>query len=492
MKKIIFILFVASITTVFAQEKKKLSLEDAVLKQYSEFAPQSLKDVKWITNTSSISYQSDDMQVLKTQSVNDKSAKDLITLVELNKLLNIELKHFYGLKWVDSESFIINNEHDYYLFNSTNKTGSKIATLPEGSENIDVHLTSNKIAYTSGKSLFVYDGKPFSVVNREHEEIVAGQSVSRSEFGITKGTFWSDKGNFLAFYEKDETNVSNYPLLDISTTPANLNSIKYPMAGQESEMVKVGVYNVKDKRTIYLQVEGEKDQYLTNLAWSPDEKYIFIAVVNRAQNHMKLNQYDANSGKFVQTLFEEKNDKWVEPENPPYFISNKEFIWMSERDGFMNLYHYNTNGKLLNQLTKNKWVTTSILGLNKAKELFFTGTGKNPTEHHAFKVSLSNGKQTQLTTEPGWHSVAFNDAGLIDQFSNINTPKVTQILNHQGKNSNVLITAENPLKDYKIGTAEIFTIKAADNETDLYCRMIKPSNFDPEASTASTGSPAIR
>lgn len=485
MKKIIVIGFSVVSSLLFAQTenvvvKKNLTLKDAVLKQYSDLSPKSIKDIKWISNTGNFSFQSDDMQTLMMQSSKGKSS-EIITLEKLNAYLSTEFKHFYSLQWIDSENFLINSGVKYYTFNVKSKKGNLLAELPEGANNVDVNLSSSKIAYTMGKSLYAkVANNEVSVSDREHEEIVSGQAIARSEFGITNGTFWSEKGNFLAYYQKDETNVANYPLLDITTTPGDLNSIKYPMAGQESEMAKVGVYNFSIGKNIYLKTEGEKDQYLTNLSWSPDEKYVFIAVINRAQNHLKLNKYDAVSGDFVKTLFEEKNDKWVEPENPAYFISNSEFIWMSERDGFMNLYHYNTDGKLIAQLTKNKWVTTGILGYNKSKELFFTGMGDNPTEHHAFKVSIASKKQTQLTSEKGWHNVKYGEGGLVDEYSNTKTPRVVQLLTSGGVVTQKLLTAENPLKDYNIGEPDLFTIKSADGSTDLHCRMIKPSNFDEE------------
>src|SRR5690606_35915552 len=141
------------------------------------------------------------------------------------------------------------------------------------------------------------------------------------EFGITNGIFWSPKGTYLAFAQKDESEVHDYPLLDINPTPGELRSIKYPMTGQKSEKPKIGIFNVKSKKTVFISPRGESDFYLTNVSWSSDESYLLIAEVNRDQNHMWLNKYDAKSGKFIKTLFEETNDKWIEPEHPAFFPS---------------------------------------------------------------------------------------------------------------------------------------------------------------------------
>jgi hypothetical protein len=183
------------------------------------------------------------------------------------------------------------------------------------------------------------------VTKNTDKNIVSGQSIARNEFGISGGIFWSESGNILAFYQKNESNVHNYPLLDINATPGELVSIKYPMAGQKSEEPRVGIYNLKSKKTIYISPRGAKDDYFTNLTFTPDEKNIVVAEVNRDQNHMWLNVYESKSGKFVKTLFEETNDKWIEPEHPAYFHSeSNDFVWISESDGFNNLYLYVTKG----------------------------------------------------------------------------------------------------------------------------------------------------
>ena len=94
-----------------------------------------------------------------------------------------------------------------------------------------------------------------------------------------------------------------------------------------------------------MQTGEPKEQYLTNIAWGPNDKYIYIAVLNRDQNHLKLNQYSATDGSFIKTLFEEKSDKYVEPLDPMKFIDNNKFVWLSERDGYYTFYLYNTKAK---------------------------------------------------------------------------------------------------------------------------------------------------
>ena len=189
--------------------------------------------------------------------------------------------------------------------------------------------------------LFVaMNSEQIQVTNNDSTGVVNGQIVHRNEFGINKGTFWSPTGNYLAYYRKDESMVTNYPLVDISKRVATVENTKYPMAGMKSEQVTLGIFDIKERKTIFVNTGEPKDQYLTSVTWDPSEKYIYIGLLNREQNHLQLNKYNAITGEFVYTLFEEKNDKYVEPENPLYFVNtnSNQFLWFSERDGFQHLY----------------------------------------------------------------------------------------------------------------------------------------------------------
>ena len=254
------------------------------------------------------------------------------------------------------------------------------------------------------------------------------------------------------------------------------------MAGQKSEKPRIGIYNFATKSTVFILPQGKTDDYLTNIAWTPDEKFVIIAEVNREQNHMWLNKYDASTGKLIKTLFEEKNDKWIEPEHPVFFPSetSNNFAWISERDGFNNIYYYDIEGKLIKQLTSNKFVVRNILtSINKGSEIVFTSTGENPLNTLFYSVSIT-GKQRLLTPDQGTHTISISPDGkwIFDEYSNHSTPSKSILLSNNGKKSIVLLEAANKLAEYAIGETEIGSIKN-DGGTTLYTRLIKPSNFDP-------------
>jgi dipeptidyl-peptidase-4 len=479
--KFLLVTFCLSIYSL--AQKKELTLNESVLQQYRALAPDKMHGFLWIPETNAFSYLTDKFTVLVSGSVNSAAIVPIVSIKEVNTVLHTELRNFYGYAWKDKETLLLRDGNNYYLFNVKTKTGELIMELPEKAENSDLVIDKNCVAFTQGNNLFIYKNKELiEVTSNKDKNIVSGKFIARNEFGISKGTFWSPNANLLAFYQKDESEVHNYPLLDIESTPGELISIKYPMAGQKSEKPRVGIYDLNTKKTVFISPRGKSDDYLTNLAWTPDEKFVVIVEVNRGQNHLWVNVYDAFTGEFVRSLFDEKNEKWVEPENPVYFPSKKSnnFIWISQRDGFNNLYYYDWSDKLKKQLTANKFVLKNIIAtIKNGSEIVFSATGENPLNMQYFAVSIK-GKQRLITQESGTHSLSIGLDGtyFFDEYSSHSVPNVSQILSANGKTLKVLLTSNDKLNDYVIGKTEISTLKTVDG-TVLYTRLIKPSNFDP-------------
>ena len=482
-KKIIAFLSLFIALSTQAQVKK-ITLEEGVLQQGRKFGADKLTGFQWIPNTTKYVYYTDAWSKMVTASTADAKTIELITLAEINSALGTKLKNFFGTQWIDSSTLLISENGKYYSYSIISKTGKNIQETTEKSDNVTFDSKKENLAYTEDNNLFFLNKnkEKIAVTVNSDKNIVSGQTISRSEFGISGGIFWSPKATYLAFYQKDETEVADYPLLDITETPGKLVNLKYPMIGQKSEKPRVGIYNLTTGKTVFIfPKSGDVNDYVTNLSWSPDEKYILIAELNREQNYMSLNVYEANSGNFVRTILNEKNNAWVEPEHDAFFPNSKSnnFVWFSEKDGFQNLYYYSIEGKLIKQLTSNKFPAREIIGSNPAgTELFFKATGENGTNMLVYKVDLK-GKQTLITKDLGVHNVAISTDGnwFFDEYSNHSTPSKSVLYNKNLK-ATTLLESKNKYEGYEMGTAEIKTIKAADGTTDLYTRLIKPSNFD--------------
>ena len=482
-KKIIIAFSLFAALTTQAQ-LKTFTLDEAVMQQARAFRADKLAGFQWIPNTTNYVYYSEGNSKMTQASATDNKAKELVTLAEINSALGTKLKSFAGLEWIDATSFLISENGKYYTYSITSKSGKNIQASSNSDENQTFDATKNNLAFTVDNNLFFYNKnkEKVAVTNESNKGIVSGQSISRNEFGISNGIFWSPKSSYLAFYQKDQSEVADYPLLDITETPGKLENLKYPMIGQKSEKPRVGIYNLATGKTVFIAPKsGNANDYLTNLSWTPDEKYVLIAELNREQNDMYLNVYDANSGNFVRTILNEKNNAWVEPEHEAFFpnANSNNFVWFSEKDGFQNLYYYTIEGKLIQQLTKNQFPAREIIGSNtNGTEIYFKTTGANATNMLVYKVTLK-GKQTLITKDEGVHNVVVSSDGkwFFDEFSNHSTPSKS-LLYDAKLNASTLLVSKNKYEGYQIGTSEIKTIKSADGTTDLYTRLIKPSNFD--------------
>lgn len=463
--------------TSFAQSD--LTLEDAVMQQWRKFYPTHTQMVNWIPETKTYSYLSHDFQTLRMGNTKRAASTDLMSTGDLAKMTGENFSHVNVISWKDKNNFYSSTGGKYFLINASLKTSTSLGVLPEDTKNEDLCMANNHIAYSIENNLYIQtdENKQIQVTDFT-SEIVSGQAIARSEFGISGGIFWSNSGNYLGFYQKDESAVADYPLLDITTPTGSLKSIKYPMAGQPSEKSAVGIYNLKTGKTIYIKPKGDPEDYLTNFGWGPEDKFVYIAEVNRGQNHMKMQKYNAETGEFVKTLFAERNDKWVEPEHPVYFVNDEQFVWMSEKDGFMNLYLMSADGMPIKTLTSNKWVAQEIIGHN-GNVVYFQGTGPSPLETNYFSVDISSGAQLTLTSG-GTHSASFSSdfKYFYDSMSNTETPNLEKIRDVKGRTVREVMDAANPFKETYTGISEYGTIKAADNKTDLHYRLIKPHDFD--------------
>ncbi len=450
-------------------------------------APKTISAIQWKSTSKQFTFNRKDS--IFVQGVADEKPSLLFTLADLNGWLNTKnisaFKRMPAIQWITPSSIMVKSGRESVIVNIENKRIETSLLVSNEGENFDYSAGFKAVAYTVKNNLFIaFEGHDSVAVTTDSEEnIVNGQSVHRNEFGISKGTFWSPKGNLLAFYRMDQTMVTDYPLVDISQRIAKVTPIKYPMAGMTSHQVKVGVFNPKTKATVFLKTGEPLEHFLTNVSWTPDEKYILLAELNRGQNHMSLNMYNATTGDFIRTLFEEKNARYVEPSDPAIFFPNEpnSFVWQSQRDGYNHLYKYDLSGKLISQITKGKWVVLNFIGfIADAKDIIFTSTIDSPLEVNLCKVNLKSSKVLRLTKASGVHSPLVNlTAGLfIDRYSNTTVPNRICVSDFAGKEIKELIVAENPLTAYKMPQMKIFTIKAADDSTDLYCRMIKPIDFD--------------
>ena len=413
-------------------------------------------------------------------------------LLEWDQLMDRNLypqRQMRGFTFVPGTNKVMYLKDTAYMLFDGKKERSMTAAEREQFKSLVWPDQSDRVEKEEG-NLYV-DGK--LVERGDGYNVVLGESVHRNEFGINGGLFWSPKQSKLAFYRMDQSMVVDYPLVNTKAREAEPMPIKYPMAGMQSHWVTVGVYEPATEKLVYLNTcrdttIHEREMYLTNVAWSPDEKSVYIAKVNREQNHMWLEQYDATTGAFMKVLFEETNPRYVEPCEPMMFTpKGDQFLWFSMRDGYKHLYLYNLDGSLVKQVTKGEYEVEEFIQFDKKGENIFVYANKdNLAGRDAYRVNLKKGTMECMTmTENGLHgthSVVVNEAGTmwVDVWSSVQVPLRADLRDLKHKNPvKTFYEAKNPLEDYAKPDITLGTIKASDGKTDLYYRLITPPDMKP-------------
>ncbi|MDO5340892.1 MAG: DPP IV N-terminal domain-containing protein [Bacteroidia bacterium] len=488
MKKLILTAFAMMfVFTSFAQEKKMLTPENASYNNRSLY-PKS-KSYKWMAGTDKFVFTEDG--VLMVQSPGAKSANTLLNLDQVNIMAKnsgyVEFKRVPNITWTNENvGYFYKSEEDGSVsLNSLSlsaKSMKKITTVPADAENHTITEATMRVAYTIGNDLYVADGTKQLRLTNNPEHVIAGQSVHRNEFAIDGGIFWSPDGSKIAYYLMDESMVTDYPLVDITARVATATPIKYPMAGMTSHIVKLHVYDFNTGKDIVMKTGEPEDHYLTAITWNNDNQHVYIGELNRGQNSLDFNEYDALTGKFTKTIFHDEDEQYVEPVGPAHFLpgSTTEFVWLAQRDGYYHIWLHNTKTLNAKQIEKGDYVVTSFDGFDGNGNAYYTSTEVSPLQRHFYKVNLKNGKKTQITKVHGTHSVLPSKSGnfYLDFYSSTDVARAVDLHYVKGDFTENLYTAADPLKECNIGTVELGELKAEDGQT-LYTRLIKPYNFDP-------------
>ena len=423
-------------------------------------------------------------------------AQKLFTLEELN-FGGKNASKFYPERWklqwdgnrlIDAadrtKAIVIDPKTGKTIEGETVNLDEKKRTRHDGE--LEFCKASEAAAFLRDNNLWVAsaDGTEHQLSQDGSREIVYGQSVHRDEFGIYKGTFWSPDGQQLAFYRMDQSMVADYPQVNTFEREATLAPDKYPMAGMTSHKVTVGIFSLQTKQTIYLDLGDTTDRYFTNICWAPDGGTLYLYELNRDQNHTTLDAYDAATGRKLRTLREESSEKYVEPLHPITFLpwDDTKFIYWSWRDGYKHLYLMDIEGRELGQLTSGKWVVKELVGFCQAtKSAIIITKEAGDLQRNIYSLNIKTKKRTLLDNGRGCHSAQLSADGryLIDTWQEPDVPRACAVRDTKTGRQSLLRTASDPWEGWYQPIFEQGTVLAADGETTLYWRMVKPMDFDP-------------
>jgi dipeptidyl-peptidase-4 len=427
--------------------------------------------------------------MLATQAM----AQKLFTLEELNfggKNYKVSVPQRWDYNWQDGKLIFKDGDKSVQVDPATGKTTDyqepEKQQRPNPRGMLEWCKASNAAAFLRDDNLWVRyaDGHDVQLSKDGSREIVYGESVHRNEFGIRKGTFWSNDGRKLAFYRMDQSMVADYPQVNTFKREAELEPDKYPMAGMTSHQVTIGIFSLETEKTVYLNVGDPTDRYFTNISWAPDDKTLYLYELNRDQNHCTLDAYDVATGNKIKTLYTETSDKYVEPQHPITFLpwDSSKFIYWSWKDGFMHLYLMDTEGRELGQLTSGNWVVKSIEGFcPTTKSVILITKEAGDLQRNIYSLNLKTKKRTLLDNGKGVHQAKLSEDGLwlVDTWQEPDVPRACAVTNTKTGKSILLQTAPDPWEGWYQPIFESGSVKAEDGVTDLYWRMVKPADFNP-------------
>jgi dipeptidyl-peptidase-4 len=487
-----FVLFAFLFNLNANPNKKNITLEDIfvnrVFAQKSIYGLRSMNDGKHyirIEDSTLVKYKYDTGELVEKLAVFKNL--NLKNLPEDYQFSDDETKILFitNSKPVYRHSFTA----DYAVYDISTKKCRLLS--PNGQQKVAQFSPDGaKVAFVRNNNIFIkflnteieqqitFDGK--------YNEIINGHAdwVYEEEYGLTRAFEWSPDSKKIAFYRFDESRVKEYNMNTFNKKlyPEN-QSFKYPKAGEENSTVSIFVYDISTKNTTRMNTGDETGQYIARIKWNGNK--LSIIRLNRKQNHVDILLANVENGE-MQTIYSDTEEYYIErvDDNFLTFLNEgKEFLVMNERDGYMHLYRYSIDGKLINQITKGNWEVTEFAGCDEMQKLvYYISCESSPLQRELYCINLDGSNKKMLSTQNGTNSVAFSKSFkyYINYFSDADTPLLITLHSSSGK---LLRTLENnaelreKIKEYNIAKREFFQFDTSE-KISLNGYIIKPVNFN--------------
>lgn len=494
MKKIVFILFASVAGNLFSQ----LTLENIWYSR--EFSPKYVQGFKGLADGKSYcQLDNNDDQSVSCNRYDIRTGNKLSTIFatssfqENGKPISIENFTFSN----DEQKVLVTNGYEAvyrhsgasntYVFNLKENTFQKITNkkIMYASFNAD----ATKVAYVHNNNLYSYDlnNKQETAITRDGQKnaIINGAVdwVYEEEFSMSKGFSYSDDGKYLAYYRFDESRVKEFSMVVYGDLYPALEQFKYPKAGEANSTVDIYIYNIATGQSVKCNTGSERDQYLPRMQWSSISGKLAIQRMNRHQNEWELIFADALTGN-TETILQEKNKYYISINDHLTFLKDgRSLIYLSEKSGYNHVYLYDFTGKKEKQLTSGNWEIDEFLGIDETKGiLYYTSGMQTPSERQLFSLNLKKGKQAQLTTSKGYHSITFirGFQYFLDNFSTFTSPPVFTLCDATGKYIKVLednAKLNTKLAGLNMGKVDFNSFTTSENIKLDYWRLLPP-DFD--------------
>ncbi|MBK8145089.1 MAG: S9 family peptidase [Bacteroidetes bacterium] len=488
---LLIVIFCALNATLYAQGKKEISLEDiftkGTFKQDMVAGFRSLKDGKYYSELSK-------ENVL--QKVSFETGKPEATIVNFKELrfngeeLKIDDYSFNEnetklLLFAESENIYRRSVlHRAYVYDIQSKKIEQVRK--EKVLHASFSPLSDKVAYVFDNNLYYYDivtNETVQITEDGNYNSINGNCdwVYEEEFEFTRAYEWSDKGDFIAFYHFDQTQVPEYSFPVYDKLYPTEYKYKYPKAGEKNSIVTIKIFTIEEARTVICDIGEDEDIYIPRIKINPFNNTLVVYKLNRLQNHLELYEINSRNGK-SKLIYNETNKYFVEIHDNITFLKNsKGFVYTSEKDGFNHIYVHDMESGESTQITRGKWEVTEIEGVDeKANLVYFMSTEVSPLDRQLYEITLQGNAKRCITPEAGWHDITYNSdySYFLDKHSEINKVSTFTLVSKNNAKRLLKDNADlkNKMREYQLSEFELFKVPGKDG-TLLNGWLLKPHNF---------------
>lgn len=483
----IALVFCASVS-VSAQELKPIEF-DHIFDE--SFSPTTINNVRWMNDGRF--YSASDGQIITRFNITNGESEVIFDGSNVNNL------QVQGYEFSADENLILietdveqlwrrSTKANYFIYNRSENSIQKLTQSEEKQQYAQLNSEGNRAAFVQNNNLFWVDlttGEQIQITeDGEFNSIINGAAdwVYEEEFGFAKAWFWSPRGDKIAFYRFDESNVKQFTMETWGELYPEEVRFKYPKAGEENAVVSIHVFDIETGEITMMDIGDETDQYIPRINWTKNNNLLAIRRMNRLQNKEELLFADVSNGE-TEVILTEESETWLDVHDDLMFLNNgKQFITTSSRTGYNHVYLYKMDGEEIRQITKGEYDVTEIIGFDERRHnLYYMSTEVSPLERHYYRVRVDGRRKRTMTEDNGWYSINMSRdfKYYIQSYSDYNKPPVITL--HEGGGKQVRILEDNAkvienLNEFAFQTKEFMVMDV--NGQPLNAYMITPPDFD--------------
>ena len=492
------------------QERKDFTVEE--IYGSDKFAGDSLRSVQWLPDSKRFSYmERDSMTGVDNIWVYEAAAGKRTLLVDASKLVLREgdqpfpILHYLWSPDGDKILFAdklraraVKTGGNFFLYDIRTQKFQKLTDANEPQVNVQFSPDGKIIGFVRSNNIYVMDlasGTETLLTFDGAEHVLNGHFdwVYEEEFKIIVGWKWSPDSKRIAYWQLDENRVPEFPIMNFEPLHQQVTTMRYPKAGDPNSIVRIGIVSLETKQTTWADIGSEDDIYIPRIKWTRNPNVLSIQRMNRAQNKLELLLADATTGK-TRVILTEEEDTWVDVRDHLTFLEQDQFLWSSERDGFLHFYLYAMDGSLIRQVTRGPWEVDKLCAVDENhRTIYFTSTEQSPLERHVNRIRLEGTHMQRLSEEEGWHEAKFSPdvSKYIHTYSSSSIPPRVSLRNNDGRL--VRSIEDNPmhiLNEYRMSKMAFFAFTTSDGII-LNGWMIKPPGFSSNGGEPTKKYPAL-